>query len=502
MKELNMIPFFVIIPLAAAFLISILGKFIKRFSDVAAVISCASLLVLSLCLQGIFRVDQDAVLVYKIGGWAPPFGISLVLDGLSNFMLLTINLVSLFIAIYSVSYMRQYTDKTKFFTLFSLMVCGMNGTVITGDLFNLFVFLEIASIASYALVAFGTEAEELEASFKYAVMGTVASAFIFLGIAFLYGFTSTLNMADMARVLSIKQNLYLVPFVGVLFLMGFGLKSALVPFHAWLPDAHPSAPAPISAMLSGILIKSLGIYALMRIFFNVIGSTQNYLSILMFLGSLSLIIAVVLALSQWDLKRLLAYHSISQVGYIILGIGLGTPLGILGGLFHLFNHSVFKSLLFLNSGAVDYAAGTRDLKETGGLAKVMPVTSATNLIASMSIAGIPPFNGFFSKLLIIIACVQKGYIGYAICAAVGSILTLASFMKVQKFAFLGELKDKFKNIKEAAFTMKFSMVALALICVFGGLLLLPSMRFFLDAAVHVLLRGTSYASVVLEAAGK
>lgn len=266
-------------------------------------------------------------------------------------------------------------------------------------------------------------------------MGSIASSFIFLGIAFLYGFTSTLNMADMARVLSFKQNSYVVPFVGVLFLMGFGLKAALVPFHAWLADAHPSAPASISAMLSGILIKTLGVYALIRIFFNIIGSTYGYLNILMFLGALSLLVAVVLALSQWDLKRLLAYHSISQIGYVILGIGLGTPLGILGGLFHLFNHSVFKSLLFLNSGAIDYACGTRNLKETGGLNKVMPMTSATNLIASMSIAGIPPFNGFFSKLLIIIACIQAGHIGYAFCAVIGSILTLASFMKVQKFAF-------------------------------------------------------------------
>ncbi len=499
---LNIIPFFVIIPLAAAFLISILGKFIKRFSDFAACFACLLLLAFSLYTQWIFRSNLDNVLVYKIGGWVPPFGISLVLDGLSSFMLVTVNLISLLIAVYSVSYMRQYTDKTKFFTLFSLMVCGMNGIIITGDLFNLFVFLEIASISSYALVAFGTEAEELEASFKYAIMGSVASSFIFLAIAFLYSFTSTLNMADMARVISIKPNSYLVPFVGVLFLMGFGLKSALVPFHAWLPDAHPSAPASISAMLSGILIKTLGIYALIRIFFNIIGSTQNYLSILMFLGALSLLVAVILALSQWDLKRLLAYHSISQVGYIVLGIGLGTPLGIFGGLFHLFNHSVFKSLLFLNSGAVDYAAGTRDLKETGGLAKVMPVTSGTNLIASMSIAGIPPFNGFFSKLLIIIACVQKGHIGYAICAVIGSILTLASFMKVQKYAFLGELKDKFKNIKEVPLTMKFSIICLAIICVFGGLMLLPPLRFFLDNAVHVLLRGTAYAQIVLEAASK
>ena len=502
MNNTTIIPLFVIIPLAAAFLISLVGKFIRRSSETIIFISSLVLLVFSLYARFLLNSSAGKIMIYKIGGWAMPFGICMVLDGLSCFMLITVNLIAFFVAVYSLSYMEQYTDKPKFFTLFSLMVCGMNGLIITGDLFNLFVFLEIASIASYALVAFGTEAEELEASFKYAIMGSVASAFIFIGIAFLYSFTSTLNMADMARVLSNKQNEWVIPFVGVLFLMGFGLKSALVPFHAWLPDAHPSAPASISAMLSGVLIKTLGIYSLIRIFFNIIGPTQGYLTVLMFLGAISMIVGVVLALSQWDLKRLLAYHSISQIGYVVLGIGLGTPLGVLGGLFHLFNHSVFKSLLFLNSGAVDYATGTRDLKETGGLGKLMPVTAKTNLVASMSIAGIPPFNGFFSKAIIIIACLEKGNFGYAICAVIGSILTLASFMKVQKFAFLGEIKDKFKNIKEAPFAMLFSMVCLAIICIFGGLMLIPSLRFFLDDAVAVILKGTGYASVVLEAAVK
>lgn len=499
---MNTIPLVIIIPLAAAFLTSFMGRFIRRSSEV--IIFVSSLLLLGFSIYGRLLLNSvpDKIMVYKIGGWMPPFGICLVLDGLSGFMLITVNLIAFFIAIYSLSYMERYTDKPKFFTLFSLMVCGMNGVIITGDLFNLFVFLEIASIASYALVAFGTEAEELEASFKYAVMGSMASIFIFTGIAFLYGFTSTLNMADMASALSYKQGLWVVPFVTVLFIAGFGLKAAMIPFHAWLPDAHSSAPASISAMLSGILIKTLGIYSLARVFFNIIGATQGFLAILMFLGGISIVVAVVLALSQWDFKRLLAYHSISQIGYVILGIGIGTPLGLFGALFHLFNHSVFKSLLFLNAGAVEYTSGTRDLKETGGIGKLMPVTAKTNLIASMSIAGIPPFNGFFSKAIIIIACIQKGNFGYALCAVIGSILTLASFMKVRKFVFLGEVKDKLKNIKEAPFAMLFSMVCLALICVAGGLMLIPSGRFFIKDAADVLVKGTSYADIVMRAALK
>jgi len=498
------LPFFVIISLGTAFLISLFGKKIKNFPDTLANLGTLSLLALS--LYSLKLVNAHHVLVYKVGGWVPPIGICMVLDGLTSFMLVTVNLVSFLVTVYSISYMEKYTDKHRFYTLFMLMVAGMNGIIITGDLFNLFVFLEIASIASYALVAFGTEAEELEASFKYAVMGSVASSFILLAIALLYSYTATLNMADISLVLSQKGNGIIITFVAVLFLAGFGLKSALVPFHAWLPDAHPAAPAPISAMLSGILIKTLGVYALLRVFFNIIGLTGGFLYILMFLGALSMLMGVVLALSQWDLKRLLAYHSISQIGYVVLGIGLGTPLGILGGLYHLFNHSIFKSLLFLNSGAIDYAAGTRDLKETGGLAKVMPVTAGTNLVASMSIAGIPPFNGFFSKLLIILACIQKGYLGYGLCAVAASILTLASFMKVQKFAFLGELKGKFKDIKEVPGTMRFSMIALAVICILSGLLIVPFftpflqvLKPFLQSAVDVLLLGKGYAEAVFMA---
>jgi multicomponent Na+:H+ antiporter subunit D len=198
------------------------------------------------------------------------------------------------------------------------------------------------------------------------------------------------------------------------------------------------------------------------------------------------------------MKRLLAYHSISQIGYVMLGVGLGTPLGVLGGLFHLFNHSIFKSLLFLGSGAVVYATGTRDLNEMGGLKEKMPLTGATNLIASMSIAGIPPLNGFWSKLIIIVACVQANHVGYAFWAVLASILTLASFTKVQKFAFFGALNEKWRGIKEVPFYMTLSMACLAVACVLGGLLLVcPFRAVFLQAAADVLLNGRNYSTLIM-----
>ena len=494
---MQLIPYLLAVPLAAAFLILVVEKKMKNSSDALALVASFSLVVLSYIIAA--AVMTNKILVCKVGNWMPPVGISLVVDSLSAFILATVNTVAFLVAVYSVDYMKRYTDTWKFYALFLLMLVGINGVLIAGDIFNLYVFLEIAAIAAYFLVAFGIESESLEAAFKYAVMGSVASIFILLGIAFLYSYTSTLNMADMANILAAKGPSKIIQFVSVLFLMGFGLKAALVPFHGWLPDAHPSAPAPISAMLSGVLIKVLGIYALSRIFFNVLGVNNTILSLLMFLGVLSMLVGVFLAFGQWDFKRLLAYHSISQIGYVVLGIGLASPLGVFGGLFHLFNHAAFKSLLFLGSGAVNSSTGTRDLRQMGGLKERMPVTAATSLIASLSIAGIPPFNGFFSKLIIILACLQANHIGYAFCAVIGSVLTLVSFAKVQRYAFFGSLKEKWQKTKEVSFFMQAPMIVLAVICVIGGLLALPALAVFLTSASNVLTSGRDYAGLVLGA---
>ncbi len=498
---MNLLPLFVIIPLGSAFLMLILTRIWRGFPDWIGNLCTGSLALLSLWA---IRLSSGSPLIYAVGGWdgsegvCGVLGILLVMDGLTVLMLLAVNILGFLVTLYSISYMEHYTDKGKYYTLFILMMAGLNGVVISGDMFNLFVFLEITAIASYALVAYGVEAGELEASFKYQVLGGVASILILFGIAIFYHLTGTLNLADASRVLSEKAPAAPIYLVSALFIAGFGLKAAIMPFHAWLPDAHPSAPASISAMLSGVVIKILGIYALCRLFFNVIGITPVVLKIFMILGAVSLLAGVFLALGQWDLKRLLAYHSISQIGYVILGIGLGTELGILGGLFHLMNHTVFKSLLFLNAGSIEYATGTRNLKRMGGLQKKMPVTSGTSLIASFSIAGLPPFNGFWSKLIIIIACIQAGHPVFAVWAVIGSVMTLASFLKVQRYAFSGQLKDMYHKIREVPVSMCIPMIVLAALAVGMGLLLIPSVRaWVLDPAVKALLNAVPYVQMTL-----
>lgn len=487
------LPYYIIIPLLSAFLITLIAGKKDYWAIILSFIAVSALLILSVFS---FITMKDETVTYAMSNWPAPIGIILVQDALTSFTLVMVSIISLTSIIYSVQYIRHLSMDWKYYAIFMLLVTGMNGVIVTGDIFNLFVFLEISLFSAFALVAYGGRAEEFEAAFKYTVMGSVSSVMILMGVAILYSATSNLNMAKIAEVLpSVDDKVKF--WVGGLFIAGFGLKAAIIPFHTWLPDAHSSAPAPISSMLSGVLIKALGIYAIIRIFFNVFDAPQIFLNIFLVLGTISIIIGVILAVGQWDMKRLLAYHSISQIGYILLGIGIATPLGILGAVFHLFNHALFKSLLFYNAGSVEMALGTRDLRKMGNLMKILPITSQTSLIASLSISGIPPFNGFFSKLVIIIAALQAGLPWYAVFAVIGSLLTLASFMKVQRYGFKGEtVVDSVTN--KIGWRMNTAMITLAVLCVITSLLIVPGIKeVTLDPVVKVITNRTQYIHLVL-----
>ena len=507
-----LIPLFVVVPLAGAFLIMILGRFIRHFNKYFA-----SLILLFLVIISFYSLVEtgENLSVYKVGGWEPvnriPIGIYMVLDGFTAIILCIVNLIGFLSVFYSISYISRYTAENYFYALFCLMIAGMNGVVLSGDLFNIFVFLEISAISSYALVAFGVEKNELEATFKYQVLGGLASFLVLFGIGFIYWKTKTLNIADIKNAFSTGYDKTYYLFVQILFLSGFGLKAAIIPFHAWLPDAHSSAPSPISAMLSGVLIKAVGIYVIIRLFFNMFELSEGMAILITTLGTLSMVIGVLLAIGQWDIKRLLAYHSISQMGYVVLSVGIGmilisrgnnsevAALAIAGGIFHLINHAAFKGLLFLNAGAIEYSIGTRDLKEMGGLYKSMPATSATSFVASLSISGIPPFNGFFSKLIIIIAAIMAGFYLLAALAVIVSIITLASFLKFQRYAFYNKSDNKLKGqIKEVPFPMIFSMIILSILCLLLSLLAFPEIReVVLSPAIDILTEPGKYSSQIL-----
>jgi multicomponent Na+:H+ antiporter subunit D len=508
----SLLPFFVVTPLAAAFLIMIIGRFIRDFNKY-----CTSLILLFLVIISFYCLlnTGENISVYKVGGWEPvnkiPVGIYMVMDGFSAIIVCIINLIGFLSAFYSISYIKRYTAENYFYALFCLMIAGMNGVVISGDLFNIFVFLEISVISAYSLVAFGVEKNELEASFKYQVLGSIASFLILFGIGFIYWKAKTLNIADIKEAFKTGYDKSFYLFVQLLILSGFGLKAAIIPFHAWLPDAHSSAPSPISAMLSGVLIKAVGIYVIIRLFFNMFVISENMAVLITSLGTLSMVIGVFLAIGQWDIKRLLAYHSISQMGYVVLSVGIGmilvargvkqevATLAITGGIFHLINHAAFKGLLFLNAGSIEYTIGTRDLRKMGGLAKSMPATSATSFVASMSISGIPPFNGFFSKLIIIIAAVMARFYLLAALAVIVSIITLASFLKFQRYAFYNKSgEERVFQPKEVPYPMIFSMIVLSIVCVLLSLLALPAVRdAVLIPAVNILIDPLKYSSQII-----
>ncbi len=480
---------FISIPASVAFFIPIVSRKFRWFPDMAGTVTTFVVFLLSL-----LTLNHETV--YKMGGWPAPYGIVFVLDGFSCMMLVIVNLIAFLAAMFSVEYIEKfYTSKLRYYSLLLLVVTGVNGTILTGDLFNLFVFLELALVASYALVGFGCTSRNLEASFKYLAVNLLASYFIFMGIALLYGKFGSLNMAELSRIFSTAASDEVVVFAIILLLVGLGTKSAIVPFHGWVADTYTSAPAPVSAILAGMIIKALGIYVLIRLAYNIFGVTPLLSTIFVYTGTISIMVGVLMALGQWNFKRLLAYHSISQMGYIVLAFGIGTPLAILGGIFHILNHSLFKSLLFLNAGSVEYETDERDLKKMGFLAKKMPVTAASSLIASFSISGIPPFNGFWSKFLIIVAAVEADKPVFALWAVIGSILTLASFSKIQRYAFFGkgELfnEENLKNVNEVPAMMRISMIVLAISCTFAGLLLLGGTNGIFGPVVDAIYGGQS-----------
>lgn len=505
----NMLPLFVVIPLGAAFVIPVLGLFrLEKAWDIVAVAATLAVLTLSITM-----LTGESVVVTWIGGYVGTrdvgslTGIPLVSDGLSRLILLVVNGIAAAATIYSMSYIKRYTKTYLYYVLLLLMVAGMNGIALSGDLFNIYVFVEITAIASFALVGYTLKSEALEATFKYLVLSGIATSFVLLGIALVYKQTGTLNLAQIGGLLEGKEIGKPLWLAFGLILGGFSLKAAMVPFHAWLPDAHPSAPAPISAMLSGVMIKASGVYVLARIAFNVLGASYASGVLFMALGSLSMLIGVLLAVGQWDFKRLLAYHSISQMGYVVLSLGVGLEMmaqgsptigyvAVFGGLFHLMNHALFKSLLFLCSGSAVHRTGSRMLKKIQGIAGRMPVTGLCTRIASLSISGVPPFNGFFSKLLITIAVVWAGHWALGLVTIVASFLTLVSFTKVQRYLVEGELAEEYETIEESPYPMVVPMVVLAVLCATVGVLVPVYKDVLLGPASDVLVGGFNYTNAI------
>jgi len=403
------------------------------------------------------------------------------IDAMGIFMGLITAVVSFLGAVYSLGFMKQHSGLDKYYSLLLILAVGMFGMVFTGDMFNFFVFLEISSIASVALIAFrgANLGEPAEAGFKYMIVSSISALVVLFAVGIFYGQYDILNLAAIARVIKYSQldKIALSLLIAVL-----AMKSGAVPMHMWVPDAYGEAPAPITMML--IVASQASLYALFRIVFSLYNLKLNTLAvgwIIIIFGLLSMFVGVTMAVIQKDIKRLMAYHSVSQIGYMLLGVGVGVAVlanpntlnsygikAMEGGIFHIINYSLYKGLLFLTAGALFFRTGTKDLNKMGGLAHSMKYTTIFFIIGAAAIAGLPPFNGFASKLLIYESVYRFNPL-LSIIAMVVSILTLASFVKVFHSAFLGPKLPQFEAVKEVPRSMVFAMAVLSCIIIFFGL---------------------------------
>ena len=378
---------------------------------------------------------------YHLGGWPPPAGIEYVVDHVAAFVSLVVTSVSLLAIIGTRRWAnREAGDRLgPFYGLVLLLLAGLTGMVVTGDLFNLFVFLEISSLAAYALVFMGGRAG-MVAGFRYLVLGTIGGAFYLLGVGFLYFSTGTLNMADVAQILEADSSGRGVQAGAVLIFTGLGLKMALVPLHLWLPDAYTHAPSSVNTLIAPVMTK-VGAYAMLRMFLSVFpdGYLRDAVPIadaLLVLGLIGIVFGAAVAMAQTDIRRMLAYSSIGQLAMIAVGLGLGTPLALVAALLHVMNHAVMKAALFSSAASVRLSTGFTSVGDLAGLGRRMPLTMGAFTLGAVSMVGIPPTAGFFSKWYMAQAGADEGQ-WLVVAVVLGSSLMTAVYMfRVLERAYL------------------------------------------------------------------
>ncbi len=425
----------IVVPLGLAFALPLFGLISKKISKFIPVVAFIFNLIVSLSL--IPKV-LDHPIVISIGGFPPPFCINLVAGPVGILFSALIALAGLLVSIYALDYIKE-GPKEKYHILYLLLLTGATGVVLTGDIFNLFVFFEILCISSYALVAYIGDKAGIESAVKYLIQGAVGSSFLLIGIGLLYGLFGTLNMADIAQnITSISPLSVFVPLV--LIITGLGVEAAIFPLNAWLPDAHSSAPSSISAILSGIAIE-VGLYAVARVVFTIFGAS-SILMFLVFLGILTLLTGEMCAFRQNNIKRMLAYSSVGQIGLIVFALSVATSNAVTGGLFQLVSHTLAKALLFLAAGYMIYRTGSMDISTFEGMGRRMPFTCLAFTVGAFSIVGLPPFVGFSSKFLIIRAALEKQEVLFIVLVGLvllGTVIEGAYFFRVvQVLYFKGE----------------------------------------------------------------
>jgi multicomponent Na+:H+ antiporter subunit D len=507
----------VIVPLLGAFLCPLIGKISARARTlwVGGIMLTAAVVAFILAYQ----VFTGGTVIYVFGATNSgltippdsggiPIRIIFTVDAMSALMDIICAIVGLSVILYSLTCESRLSGLEGYYTLFLLMITGVFGMVSTGDFFNFFVFLEILSLASAGIIAYRVDGGvSIEAAIKYFILSTLAAIFVLFAIGIYYGQYDALNMAVIAARMQWSP---LDKIALVMLVVALAMKCGSVPLHFWTPDAYSMAPSSVTAFL--VVASQASLYGLFRVVFTMYNVTMNCVTvgwIIIILGVLSMVVGVTMAIPQKDIKRLMAYHAVSQTGYMLLGAGVGLAvlgnaaltseygfMAMEGGIFHIFNHAMYKGLLFLTAGAIIYRIGTRDLNKMGGLGHTMKYTMIFFIIGALAIAGIPPLNGFASKLMIYESVYLFNPI-LAIIAMVVSILTLASFVKVFHSVFMGPRLPEYAEVKEAPLPMLIGMGILATIVVLFGLFPQPVVDMLVAPAANALADQSGYIAAVL-----
>lgn len=405
---------------------------------VLSIVGSVALFAASIWLM--YSVYQQGHVTMFMGNWPAPYGISLVADMLGAVMVVLTGLMALTISIYSLASASEAHERFGYYPLMHLLLAGVAGAFLTGDIFNLYVWFEVMLIASFALLILGGERAQMEGAVKYVTLNLLSSAIFLSAIGLLYGVVGSLNMADIAVKLQ-EADSGIVDVIAVMFMIAFGIKAAAFPLFFWLPASYHTGPVAVSALFAGLLTK-VGVYALFRFFTLIFGDNPEFThQLLLWIAVATMLTGVLGAAAQFEFRRILAFHSVSQIGYMIFGLALFTPLAIIGGVFYLIHHAVVKSNLFLISGITHRLLGTYDLKKLGGIYKARPGLSVLFLIAALSLAGIPPLSGFFAKFIVIKAGLEvEAWVATGIALFVG-MLTLYSMVKIWAEVFWKKVPD-------------------------------------------------------------
>ncbi|MDX5379212.1 MAG: Na+/H+ antiporter subunit D [Halomonas sp.] len=422
----------ILIPLLAG-AVSLLFWRSRLMQRVVAVAGTGLLLVASVWLLS--TVSRDGIQVLQVGNWPAPFGISLVADLLGAIMVVLTGIIGFAVALYSLATTGRGHEAYGYFPLMHLLLAGVAGAFLTGDIFNLYVWFEVMLVASFALLILGSEKAQMEGAIKYVTLNLLSSVIFLVAVGLLYGMVGTLNMADIARRLASLEDNGMADVLAMMFMVAFGIKAAAFPLFFWLPASYHTPPVAVSALFAGLLTK-VGVYALYRVFTLIFHHSPGYThEILLWGAGFTMLSGVLGAAAQFEFRRILSFHIVSQIGYMILGLALFTPLAIVGGVFYIAHHILVKTNLFLVSGIVHRLQGSYRLKRLGGLYRSHPWLAVLFLVPALSLAGMPPLSGFFAKFIVIRAGIEAEAYGVTAIALLVGLLTLYSMVKIWSEVF-------------------------------------------------------------------